>query len=356
MSRGRIRLDAISKRYDDGPMVVRDITLDVAPGEFVSLLGPSGCGKSTILRMLAGFETVTEGRIRKDDTVLAGPDIHVAPEKRAMGMVFQSYALWPHMTVAGNVAYPLKVAGLRGADLERRTRDALDAVELTPFRDRSPKDLSGGQRQRVALGRCLVMEPDVILLDEPLANLDRHLKAAMEETFRAFHHRIGASMIYVTHDQAEAMALSDRIAVLDEGRLVQCDTPQAIYERPAEEAVARLIGNRSMLSASIPDGAGPALDAAAILVALGDTKSEPGPRRQLLVRPEHVHPVGDADAGLAVRVTDCVYRGERFVVTGTLADGQTLMTYADRRAAPGDTLRLRPERAWIVGASAEPER
>ncbi|MEM7566462.1 MAG: ABC transporter ATP-binding protein [Pseudomonadota bacterium] len=351
--RGGLILDAVTKRYAETEIPAVDaVSLDIRAGEFLSLLGPSGCGKSTILRMIAGFETVSSGRILKDGTVLASPETHIAPERRRMGMVFQSYALWPHMTVAENVAYPLRVRGLKGAEKARRLEEALDAVSLLSFRDRLPKDLSGGQRQRVALGRCLVMEPDVILLDEPLANLDRHLKAAMEETFRDFHRRTGASMVYVTHDQSEAMALSDRIAVLDHGRLVQCDAPRALYERPRNETVARLIGQRSMVV--VPGGGvKPAQDDPLTGEALMDLlrtlqASPPVGDDTLLIRPEHVALVPPGPDALATTVESCVYHGERFLLRLALADGQTLLAYAPEPQALGQPVAVAVQRAWPV--------
>ena len=208
----------------------------------MAILGASGCGKTTLLRQIAGFDKLDAGRIVIGDTVVSSTAHHIPPERRRIGIVFQSYALWPHMTVAENVAYGLTVAGVKEPERARRVAAALTLVELDGFADRRPAALSGGQRQRVALARCLVTEPSLVLLDEPLANLDVHLRAAMEDEFARFHARTGTTMIYITHDQAEAMALADRIAVMDRGRLLQVATPSQLYREPADETVAGFIG------------------------------------------------------------------------------------------------------------------
>jgi iron(III) transport system ATP-binding protein len=237
----RLTIERLTKRYGDF-RALDDVSLDVDDGEFVALLGASGCGKTTLLRQVAGFDKPDAGRIVIGDTIVSSPEQHVPPERRRIGIVFQSYALWPHMSVAENVAYGLDVMGIKGAERSRRINTALELVELGGFGDRRPALLSGGQRQRVALARCLVTEPSLVLLDEPLANLDVHLRAAMEREFAKFHERTGTTMIYITHDQAEAMALADRIAVMDRGRILQVATPSALYREPANATVARFVG------------------------------------------------------------------------------------------------------------------
>ena len=217
-----------------------DITIEA--GEFVALLGPSGCGKSTTLRMLAGLEFPTSGDISIDGRVVND----VPPGKRDIAMVFQSYALYPHMTVAENIAYPLKKRGMGKADRAQAVQKAAALLQLEPLLDRKPKQLSGGQQQRVALGRALVREPKVFLLDEPLSNLDAKLRAYMRAEIVELHRRIGKTMVYVTHDQLEAMTMADRIAVMHEGRLQQFDTPDGVYNRPANRFVAGFIGTPSM--------------------------------------------------------------------------------------------------------------
>lgn len=245
-----LKIDGVTRQFADFK-ALKQVSLDVADGEFLAVLGPSGCGKTTLLRLIAGFDKVTAGAIWLGDRLLSDTRSHVATEDRGVGIVFQSYALWPHMTVAENVAYGLEVAGIDRGQRERRVREALDLVGLTPYEARMPAMLSGGQRQRVALARCLVTEPGLVLLDEPLANLDVHLRASMEEEFRQFHERTGTTMVYITHDQAEAMALADRIAVLDHGSLEQIASASTLYREPATEMVAGFVGQGMVVPAEI---------------------------------------------------------------------------------------------------------
>ncbi len=243
-------VQAATKRFGDFA-ALDNTSLDAMDGEFLAVLGPSGCGKSTLLRLVAGFETLTEGQISIGDRVVSADRIHIPPEHRKVGIVFQNYALWPHMTVAENVGYSLRVNKVAIAERQRRVMEALELVDLVGFEDRKPGLLSGGQRQRVALARCLVAAPSLVLLDEPLANLDVHLRSSMEAEFSAFHHKTGTTMIYITHDQAEAMALADRIAVMDEGKIVQTATPNTLYREPATGMVARFIGQGMVLPANV---------------------------------------------------------------------------------------------------------
>jgi len=238
-------------RIAAGRRIVDDVSLDIADGSCQALLGPSGCGKTTLLRLLAGFDALDGGEIRFDDDVVARPRRQLEPEDRRVGMVFQSYALWPHLDVAGNVDYALRVRKVARAERRRRVEEALDIVGLPGFAERKVQNLSGGQRQRVALARCLAMRPRLVLLDEPLANLDAHLRETMIDAFRAFHAASGATMIYVTHDQAEAMALADRIAVMDQGRLRQVDTPVRLYDAPCDAMVARFIGQGQLVPVEV---------------------------------------------------------------------------------------------------------
>ena len=245
-----LTIDGLSKNFAAASgqciQALDRVSLSIGQGELVAVLGASGCGKSTLLRLVAGFETADAGTIRLGDRRLSGPDTHVPPEARKIGIVFQSYALWPHMDVAGNVGYALAVAGLDKATRRARVAEALESVDLAGFETRKPAELSGGQRQRVALARCLAMDPAIVLLDEPLANLDIHLRASMLESFAAFHAKTKATMLYVTHDQAEAMALADRIAVLEAGRLLQFADPRTLYREPDNAAVAlfQMIGRQ----------------------------------------------------------------------------------------------------------------
>ncbi len=239
---------------------VDDVNLRVESGEFVTLLGPSGCGKTTTLRMVAGLEQNTEGRITIGDRVVsdAARGLFVAPDRRALGMVFQSYAIWPHMTVFDNVAYPLRVRRRAKAEIETRVKNALQLVEMEKFADRPAPQLSGGQQQRVAIARALVFEPQVLLLDEPLSNLDARLRAQMGDEFRSLQQRLKVTTLYVTHDQDEAMALSDRVVVMQAGRILQVGAPEAIYQRPVSRAVAAFFGTPNLLDARVtacaPDG------------------------------------------------------------------------------------------------------
>jgi len=246
----RLTIEWATKRFGD--FAALDATsLTAEDGEFLAVLGPSGCGKSTLLRLVAGFETLTEGQITIGSRVVSGGGVHIPPEHRKVGIVFQNYALWPHMTVAENVGYSLRVNKVALPERRRRVQEALELVDLIGFEDRKPGLLSGGQRQRVALARCLVAAPSLVLLDEPLANLDVHLRASMEREFSDFHRQTGTTMIYITHDQAEAMALADRIAVMDEGKIVQIATPSNLYREPATEMVARFIGQGMVVPAQI---------------------------------------------------------------------------------------------------------
>ncbi|ASY42397.1 ABC transporter related [Taylorella equigenitalis 14/56] len=301
----RLILHNISKFYDHN-QVVQNVSLEFEKGEFIALLGPSGCGKTTLLRMIAGFEPVSEGEIRFGSKILSSAtpykQVHIPPEKREISMVFQSYALWPHMHVDGNVGYALKLKGIKGQEYKSRVHDALKAVNLENFADRYPNELSGGQRQRVALARCLVSTPKIVLLDEPLANLDQHLRGSMERTFREFQRKTGATFIYVTHDQAEAMALADKIAVMNAGRVEQFDTPENLYNKPLSEWVARFIGKGSILN----------------LPSIGGN---------ILVRPQHVHVRNFAN--LQVVVKERIFKGAHYAYHADLEDGQEILFYSE---------------------------
>jgi putative spermidine/putrescine transport system ATP-binding protein len=242
---------SLVKRYGDHA-AVDDITLKVKQGEFVSLLGPSGCGKTTTLKCLAGFEAADDGRILFD-----GQDIaHLPPERRDIGMVFQNYALFPHMSVEQNLAFGLEMRKVSRSEITRRVGAALELVQLFGLGKRYPRELSGGQQQRVALARALVIEPKILLLDEPLANLDAKLRDEMRTFIRELQQRVGITTIYVTHDQAEAMTMSDTVVVMFAGRIAQAADPETIYDRPANRAVAAFVGQANILSCTAPDPAG----------------------------------------------------------------------------------------------------
>ncbi|TPW27654.1 ABC transporter ATP-binding protein [Martelella alba] len=252
-----IEIENVEKAFA-ATRVLRGISLSIPAGSFVAVLGPSGCGKTTLLRALAGFEPIDNGAIRLGDRLVSGRGRHAAPEERGIGVVFQNYALWPHMSVAGNVSYGLKIKGFSRKDRDQRTARVLETVGLSDFAERRPAALSGGQRQRVALARCLAMEAGIVLLDEPLANLDVHLRGEMEAEFSRFHRESGATMFYITHDQAEALALADRVAVMDRGQIAQFATPSQLYREPANEMVAGFIGDGQIadIEQLQPDGHG----------------------------------------------------------------------------------------------------
>lgn len=336
-----LRLERLSKVFG-GQTVVRELTLTLPQGAFTALLGPSGCGKTTTLRILAGLEQLSAGRLLLGERLLADTRTHVPPEQRDMAMVFQSYALWPHMTVAENVGYPLKLRKVQGAARHKQVMAALEVVELGAYAACSPQELSGGQRQRVALARCLVSEPQIVLLDEPLANLDRHLRATMEQTFREFHRRTGATFVYVTHDQAEAMALASHIAVMHQGELKQWGAPQALYQHPHNAWVARFIGKGSVLSLATPAGVRQ-LDSALLHEGFGV-----GERQQVLIRPEHVQV---ADNGLRAEVEGCVYQGERYMLDLRLHDGQTLSAFHHSPLPLQQTVSVRLTQGWRLEAA-----
>ncbi len=337
-------LERLNKVFGE-QAVVRDLNLTIPEGAFTALLGPSGCGKTTTLRILAGLEHLSSGRLLLGDRLLADARVHMPPETRDMGMVFQSYALWPHMTVAENVGYPLKLRKVNGAARQKQVMEALDVVELGAYAGRSPQALSGGQRQRVALARCLVSEPEVVLLDEPLANLDRHLRATMEQTFREFHRRTGATFVYVTHDQAEAMALASHIAVMHQGELMQWGAPQTLYQHPQNAWVARFIGKGSILSLAARHPASQ-LESQQLHEGLAPENTQP--RQQVLVRPEHVM-VGDN--GLPAMVESCIFQGERYLLELRLPDGQHLSAFHSLPLREQQSTRVCLMQGWCLEAA-----
>ena len=247
-----LRFVDVKKSYDHKTLVVKGFSLDVTKGEFITLLGPSGSGKTTILMLLAGFESVTGGEIQIDGV----PVTRMAPYKRNIGMVFQNYALFPHMSVAENLAYPLKVRSLNRSEINARVEEYLALVELSGYGNRHPAQLSGGQRQRVALARALIFEPTLVLMDEPLGALDKKLREQMQFEITRLHRKLGFTVIYVTHDQTEALTMSDRVAVFNDGVVQQCATPDALYERPQNAFVADFIGENNLIPGKIVEVSG----------------------------------------------------------------------------------------------------
>lgn len=281
-----LRFQNVKKSYDRKTLVVKDFSLDVAKGEFITLLGPSGSGKSTVLMMLAGFEDVTSG-----DISLNGQSVtRTAPYKRNIGMVFQNYALFPHMTIAENLAYPLQVRKQDKAALKDRVREYLELIELGDFGGRYPGQLSGGQRQRVALARALIFEPTLILMDEPLGALDKKLREQMQYEITRLHEQLGFTVIYVTHDQTEALSMSTRIAVFNDGVVQQCAPPAELYEQPANAFVAEFIGENNFIPGSVvgieADQARIELAGGHVITAIAGAGLEMGGKAKVSVRPE----------------------------------------------------------------------
>jgi len=323
---------------------VADVSLDVQGGEFLSLLGPSGSGKTTLLMMLAGFEAPQSGRIS-----IGGRDVtHVPPNRRDVAMVFQRYALFPHMSVAQNIAFPLRMRRLGRAARDAKVREALDMVKLSGYAERRPAELSGGQQQRVALARAIVFDPTVILMDEPLGALDKKLRQHMQLEIKQLQARLGATVIYVTHDQEEALTMSDRVAVMNGGRLVQLGTPRALYDRPATSFVADFLGEMNFLRGRVRDvAAGLALVDVAGGVAHVRAEARRGAAVRVAVRPEHVTLLqGETTRDLTGRLAQVIFNGAATDVLIELPDGEALRA---RVGARSDEASLRPGDAVGIG-------
>jgi multiple sugar transport system ATP-binding protein len=338
-----IDIDGVRKVYGDGTTAVAGVDLAIADGQFVVLVGPSGCGKTTLLRMIAGLEAITEGQISIGGRIVN----HVPPSDRDIAMVFQSYALYPHMTVAENLAFGLKLRGESKEVIARRVAAAADTLGLTPMLDKLPRAMSGGQRQRVALGRALVREPAVFLLDEPLSNLDAKLRHSVRTEIAQLHRKLGTTMIYVTHDQVEAMTLGQRIVVLKDGLIQQIDTPMALYDRPANLFVAGFLGSPAMnvlhgqlieegglQQLQLADGSRVPLYGAHVAsqwlhrpIAIG-------------VRPEHLQPSADGQGGFETTVEVIEPVGNEIFVNLSYGSQPLVMRVAPR-TLPGLGERLR---------------
>jgi putative spermidine/putrescine transport system ATP-binding protein len=284
-----VRFVDIQKSYDGEALVVKSLNLDVAKGEFLTMLGPSGSGKTTCLMMLAGFEPATHGEIYLNEH----PINKVPPHKRGIGMVFQNYALFPHMTVAENLAFPLEVRKMEKSEREQRVKRALDMVQLGAFGDRRPAQLSGGQAQRVAVARSLVFDPDLVLMDEPLGALDKNLREQMQYEIKHIHENLGLTVVYVTHDQSEALTMSNRIAVFDDGIIQQCAPPEVLYEQPENAFCANFIGENNRFLGKVIEDNGDTVkvdidDDAGTVVAKKINVEGVGSRSTLSLRPERV--------------------------------------------------------------------
>ncbi|SDK76898.1 putative spermidine/putrescine transport system ATP-binding protein [Franzmannia pantelleriensis] len=309
------RFTNVQKSYDGVELVVKDFNLDIRKGEFVTLLGPSGSGKTTCLMMMAGFETPTHGEILLKGEPISG----LPPHKRGIGMVFQNYALFPHMTVAENLAFPLEVRHLSKAQIKEKVARALAMVRLEEFGDRRPAQLSGGQQQRVALARALVFEPELVLMDEPLGALDKNLREEMQYEIKRIHASLGVTMIYVTHDQTEALTMSDRIAVFNDGVVQQLASPDELYERPENAFVAYFIGENNRLLGEVSERLGDdcrvQLDSGDTVIAKPVAVGGVGSRTTLSLRPERVSILrGDAaeqfDNQFTATVQEVIYLGD----------------------------------------------
>ncbi|BCQ40785.1 ABC transporter ATP-binding protein [Erwinia rhapontici] len=345
--RSLVSFKNIKKSYDGEKLVVRNLNLDVQEGEFLTLLGPSGSGKTTSLMMLAGFETPTDGEIFLRDKPLHT----LPPHQRDIGMVFQNYALFPHMTVAENLAFPLSIRRMSKVDIKERVARILDMIKLTPLADRYPAQMSGGQQQRVALARALVFEPKLILMDEPLGALDKQLREHMQLEIKQLHEMLGLTIVYVTHDQSEAMTMSNRVAVFNDGMIQQMDSPGQLYEQPANAFVAQFIGeNNSLLATQVAaqgDYYRVKLDDGYELDALKVRPSSPGKKIQLSIRPEriNVNAPEQGDQQVSARIQQFIYLGDHVrMLTEVAGQGNFMVKLSpakmDSRWQPGSEVKL----------------
>ncbi len=353
-----IELRGVSKRYGDkadAPLAVRDVSFSIAPGTLTTLLGPSGCGKTTTLRMIAGLESPTAGSI-----FIGGRDVTLlGPAERNVSMVFQSYALFPHMDVIANVVYGLEVSGVPKREARERALAAMAGVGLTSFDARLPSELSGGQQQRVALARALVLEPAVLLFDEPLSNLDARLRRSMREEIRALQQRLGLTVAYVTHDQGEALAVSDRIIVMDHGEVAQSGTPDELYERPASEFVAGFMGEAMLFDATRHADGSVRLGPLAIRALDAAPAGEADRPVKVAVRPEAWRIVERGQGELAATVLKAAYLGSTREYTFETALGPIFVVAADasRTLQPGETADLHlAEHGVAIVPSGAPQR
>jgi putative spermidine/putrescine transport system ATP-binding protein len=334
--------DHVQKSYDGETLVVKDLNLEIAKGEFLTMLGPSGSGKTTCLMMLAGFETATHGEI-----LLAGRPINnIPPHRRGIGMVFQNYALFPHMTVAGNVGYPLRLRGVAKAEIADRVHKVLELVQLGELGARNIDQLSGGQRQRVALARAIVFEPRILLMDEPLSALDKKLREEMQIEVRHLHQRLGMTTVYVTHDQREALTMSDRVAVIDKGRFHQIGSPRDVYERPESRFIAEFIGESHLVAVSMRGGTAHYRDRP---LQLAEPPRHTSGQQFLVMRPEKLKLVTGGEDGLNVfegTAREIVYQGESTLLYVDLPDDvevairQPATSVGPALPAPGTPVRL----------------
>lgn len=344
-----VEFDRVQKSYDGETLVVKELNLSIGKGEFLTMLGPSGSGKTTCLMMLAGFETATNGEIRLDGR----PINQVPPHKRGIGMVFQNYALFPHMTVGENLSFPLEVRGMAKDEREAKIKRALDMVQMGAFAARRPSQLSGGQQQRIALARALVFDPKLVLMDEPLGALDKQLREHMQFEIKHLHESLGITVVYVTHDQGEALTMSDRIAVFNDGRIQQLAPPADLYERPDNSFVAQFIGENNKLPGVIEELSG---DKALVKLATGEVIDatpvnvrEVGQKTLVSIRPERVEfkpesmPPGAHMIG--AEVLEVIYMGDilRAVLRVAGSDDFVMKmrnTLGQTKLAPGQKIKV----------------
>ncbi|MFO7772220.1 MAG: ABC transporter ATP-binding protein [Roseovarius gahaiensis] len=344
-----VEFERVQKSYDGENLVVKDLNLSMPKGEFLTMLGPSGSGKTTCLMMLAGFETATHGEIKLDGR----PINNIPPHKRGIGMVFQNYALFPHMTVAENLSFPLEVRKIGKSDREAKVKRALDMVQMGDFGGRRPAQLSGGQQQRIALARALVFEPELVLMDEPLGALDKQLREHMQFEITNLAHELGITVVYVTHDQTEALTMSDRVAVFDDGRIQQLAPPDQLYESPDNSFVAQFIGENNTLEGTIKeinnDICLVELDDGELIDAMPVNVSNVGDRTTISIRPERVEvdtaKLGDSAHTLKAEVKEFIYMGDVFRTRLSVAGKddfiiKTRNSADQRRLKPGEQIEI----------------
>ena len=345
-----VTFEHVQKSYDGENLVVKDLNLSIGKGEFLTMLGPSGSGKTTCLMMLAGFETATHGDIKLDGK----PINNIPPHKRGIGMVFQNYALFPHMTVGENLSFPLEVRKMGKSERQDKVARALDMVQMGAFADRRPAQLSGGQQQRIALARALVFEPELVLMDEPLGALDKQLRETLQFEITDLAHRLGITVVYVTHDQTEALTMSDRVAVFDDGRIQQLATPDELYEKPQNSFVAQFIGENNTLEGVVASISGDRcvirLDSGDEIDAVPVNVSEVGQHTKVSIRPERVEidksRLRSGVHTLKAEVLEFIYMGDIFRTRLRVAGRDDFVIKT--RNAP-DQVRLKPGEIVEIG-------
>lgn len=345
-----VAFERVQKSYDGENLVVKDLNLSMPKGEFLTMLGPSGSGKTTCLMMLAGFETATYGEIKLDGVSIN----NIPPHKRGIGMVFQNYALFPHMTVAENLSFPLEVRKIGKSEREAKVKRALDMVQMGAFGGRRPAQMSGGQQQRIALARALVFEPELVLMDEPLGALDKQLRETLQFEITNLAHELGITVVYVTHDQTEALTMSDRVAVFDDGRIQQLAPPDELYEKPQNSFVAQFIGENNTLEGTVTKIAGNhcevRLDNGELIDALPVNVSAEGERTRVSIRPERVEfnkdRLQEGAHLLKAEVLEFIYMGDIFRTRLRVAGNEDFIIKT--RNAP-DQVRLEPGQQIEIG-------